>query len=1239
MAETDFVHLHVHSDYSLLDGACRIDRLFARAAELGMTAISITDHGNLFGAAEFFETGKTFGIKPIIGCELYLVYDHLMTERPDRSQQKYYHMGVLARNFTGYRNLTKLVSAAHTRGMYYKPRVDMPTLEAHADGLIGFTGCLQGVIPQALLRNDLPAAREAMERFIAIFGRDNFFVEIQDHGIAEQQHIIRPLLDLATEFKVKVVCTNDVHYVQASDWRPHDSLLCIQTGAKLADDKRMRYDSHQFYLKSRAEMEKLFGEVPQSLNNTLAVAEMCDLKLPFNENHYPVYTVPIELQIDRSAKIEILLDRYIELKAELSQQSSANNQPIIAQDVREALRVKGSYLLEQCTKGLKERYGVDYDNPEAWTPGPGQKPDLAKTLVERIDYELSIIAGTGFVDYFLIVWDFIDWARKQGIPVGPGRGSGAGCLVAYLLRITDIDPLRFGLLFERFLNPERVSPPDFDIDFCMRRRDAVVNYVRDKYGADCVANIITFGTFGAKMVVRDLARVNDIPPAEADRIAKMVPDDLGITIGDALEKSAELKQEIEHNPKARIIIEQGQVIEGMVRNTGKHACGVIISDQPLTELIPVTIQEGHLTTQYPKDPVEKLGLLKMDFLGLKTLTVIDDAQINVRRTRNMPNFDIEAVPLDDPATFALLNEARTVGVFQLESGGMQALCRQFGISNIDEIVALIALYRPGPMEWIPDYIKGKKDPSTIRFPHPLLEEICRETYGVMVYQEQVMEAARRIAGYSLGSADILRRAMGKKKPEEMAKQREIFIKGAATHNGIDAAKAGEIFNILEKFAGYGFNKSHSAAYAILAYRTAYLKANYPVEFMAAVLSAELGNAEKVAHFIDECAAMNISVLGPDINESHHAFTPLPNLADSNGDSPGSIRFGLGAIRNVGDGAAQHIIAEREQNGPYKDLVDFSRRVDPKSINRRVYEALIKAGSFDSTGVDRQHLLDSLDSILSEAASFHSDRAAGQASLFDLFDDPGSAVDNGISPIQTSGPKMKLEDKLNFEKEMLGFYISGHPMNTYAGLDQAIDSVDLGNIPQTSERVPFRLCGVPLNLVRRTTRKDNRLWCYFNLNGRRGNVQINLFPDAFQQYGTQITEGIPVLVTGEYSWDTERSEFRFRADHVVPLDQALSSVVREVIFILRNDEKLANRFIERITDEVHYKDGFTRVALAFWLGGDAILHTEIAQSLQLQVSAPLIQELRRDPAVLGLRIQTAPIPKREPRWKRSAGKSA
>ena len=820
MATTPFVHLHVHSDYSLLDGCCRLDTLCRRAYDLGMPALALTDHGNLFGAVDFFKTAKAHDVKPLVGCEIYLVYDHKMNERPERNRHCYHHMGLLARNLEGYRNLTQLVSDAHTRGMYYKPRTDMEQLARHAKGLIGFTGCLKGVVPQFLLKGQYDEAREALSRFIAIFGREHFFVELQDHGLPDQVKILSPLLKLASEFNLKTVCSNDVHYVEQNHWAPHDALLCIQTGTKLNDEKRLRYAAKQFYLKTHEEMAHCFREVPESLTNTLEVAEMCDLEMPFGQNHYPVFKLSDELQKTYPDNI--------------------------------------AYLKHLCIQGLKERYGVDYAHPSS---GSDTDSAQARTLIERMDYELATIAKTGFLDYFLIVWDFIDWARRRAIPVGPGRGSGAGCLVAYLLKITDIDPLRFKLLFERFLNPERISPPDFDIDFCKRRRDEVLDYVRDKYGRECVAHIITFGSFGAKMIVRDLARVLELPYSEADRLAKMVPDDIKITLDAALERSAELQTEHRRNPKAQEILNHGKVIEGMVRNTGKHACGILIADQPLTQLVPVTLQEGALTTQYSKDPIEDLGLLKMDFLGLKTLTVIADAQENVRRVRKLTDFDIERVSFDDPKTFALLNAARTIGVFQLESSGMRALCRQFKIATIDEIIALIALYRPGPMDLIPDYIRGKNDPSTVRYPHPLLEDVCQETYGIMVYQEQVIEAAKRIAGYTPGAADILRRAMGKKKRAEMSQQRKNFLRGAKKTNSLSADKAGEIFDLLEKFAGYGFNKSHSAAYAILAYRTAYLKANYPVEFMAATLSSELGNADKVAYFVDECLAMNICSMG------------------------------------------------------------------------------------------------------------------------------------------------------------------------------------------------------------------------------------------------------------------------------------------------------------------------------------------------------------------------------------------
>lgn len=1176
--DTEFVHLHVHTDYSLLDGACKTDRLFQRAKELGMSAIALTDHGNLFGVIDFFKTAQKFDIKPLIGCELYLVYDHKCTERPERTKHKIHHMGILAQNFKGYQNLTKLVSEAHTEGFYYKPRCDMERLEKYSEGLIGFTGCLQGVIPQFLLHDDMKSAREAMGEFIDIFGKDRYFVEIQDHGIDLQIKIIPGLLKLAEEFGLKVVCTNDVHYVKDSDWAPHDSLLCIQTGAKLADEKRMRYTSHQFYLKSRQEMDLLFKEHPQSCINTCCVPDMCDLKLPFGENHYPVFKIAPEIK------------------------TKHNDNP--------------TYIKHLCIEGLKERYDFDYDHPELYEPQKGEPKDMGTVLKKRLDYELEIIEKMGFIDYFLIVWDFINWARKSGIPVGPGRGSGAGCLVAYVLKITDIDPIRFKLLFERFLNPERVSPPDFDIDFCMRRRGEVIDYVREKYGADCVANIITFGTFGAKMVIRDLARVNDIPYSEADRIAKMIPDDIGISLAESLEKSQELALETKRNPVVKNIIQQGQIIEGMVRNTGTHAAGVIIADRPLTELIPVTLQEGALTTQYPKDPVEALGLLKMDFLGLKTLTVISDAQENVRVTRQRPEFDIEKVTLEDTATFELLNMAKTVGVFQLESGGMQSLCRKFSISNIDEIVALIALYRPGPMDLIPDYIRGKNDPSTIKVPHKLLDDICKETYGIMVYQEQVMEAAKVVAGYTLGGADILRRAMGKKKPEEMAKQREIFIEGSEKTNQIPQKKAEEIFDILEKFAGYGFNKSHSAAYAILAYRTAYLKANYPIEFMAAILSSELGNADKVAHFVDECSNMNIPVLGPSINESRQNFTPIVDKETEQG----SIRFGLAAIKGVGDSATLKILEDRQKNGPFKDFLDFAHRVDTRTVNKRVIECLIKTGAFDDFGIDRLHLLHSVEGILSEVASLQKDKEAGQASLFDLIPDENPI--KGHSTIRTNGPKMPMNEKLQFERELLGFYISGHPMNNYKEIDGYINTFKEEDFSNLENNTPFRICGVVGNINKRISKKDNRAWAFFTLATRKANFNVNLFPEAFETYGQYLTDSAIVVIQGTVR--NRDGEVQLNASEVQILEKKLPYLIKSVRWLVDPKHDQTNDFLHSLQKHTQANDGMTKQTVSFLVSNNQTVDAEIANSLSCLYNAHQLSTLKKHPAVLGVDLETAPM---------------
>ncbi len=890
-----------------------------------MSAMALTDHGNLYGAIEFYNQAKAKGLKPLIGCELYLV-ENSRLEKTGRSDEgkSTFHLGLLAKNLEGYQNLLKLVSDAHLRGFYYKPRTDLETLAKHSAGLIGFTGCLASLVPYHLMHDREEDARRACGRFVEIFGRENYFVEIQDHGLPEQKKIIPGLLKLATEFNLKVLATNDVHYVRKTDAGPHDALLCIQTGAKLEEENRMKFTGQEFYLKSRQEMEQLFGEIPGSITNTQLVAEMCDLAIPFpkGSERYPRYPLPPEIKASHSPT---------------------------------------DYLRSLCIKGLRDRYDFGHDEVSARPVvaerlaklsnlPAGQKPQapdynglaIEEELVVRLAFELAIINVTGFVDYFLVVWDFIDWAKRHGVPVGPGRGSGAGCLVAYLLGITNLDPIRFKLLFERFLNPERVSPPDFDIDFCMRRREEVINYVREKYGRDCVANIITYGTLGAKMVIRDVSRVHNLAFADADRLAKMVPDELNITLSDAVAKSAELRDEVAKNPVAKRIFDQALVLEGMVRNTGKHAAGIIITDKALDEFVPLTLQEGDVTVQYDMNAVGKLGLLKMDFLGLKTLTVISDAVANVRRTAD-PKFDIEKIPLDDPKTYAILNAGKTVGVFQLESTGMQSACKQVGVSNIDDINAICALYRPGPMAFIPDYARGKRDPASVNYPHPLLEQSLRETYGIIVYQEQVMECAKIIAGYTLGGADMLRRAMGKKDADAMAKERVKFVEGAKRVNNIGEKQANEIFDLLNKFASYGFNKSHSAAYALVSYQTAYLKANFPVQFMAAVLTAELGNAEKVSHFIAEAEAMGLVVLGPDVNESRETFTPILRGASD----AAAIRFGLAGVKGVGELAAQKIIEEREKNGPFADFADLVRRVDGRAINKRVLEHLVKTGAFDS----------------------------------------------------------------------------------------------------------------------------------------------------------------------------------------------------------------------------------------------------------------------------------------------------
>ncbi|MCC5021531.1 MAG: DNA polymerase III subunit alpha [Candidatus Synoicihabitans palmerolidicus] len=1203
-ADPSFAHLHVHTDYSLLDGACRIDRLMGRATELGMTALALTDHGNLFGAIAFYNAAKAAGIKPLIGCELYMTTGSRL-EKKGRAEdgKSYYHLGLLAKNLTGYQNLLKLVSDSHLRGFYYKPRTDIETLAQYSEGLIGFTGCLASLVPQHLLHDREVDAEQACGRFVEIFGRENYFVEIQDHGIPEQNKIIPGLLKLGYKFNLKVIATNDVHYVNADDAGPHDAMLCIQTGSKINDENRMRFTGSEFYLKSRAQMEQVFPDYLDSILNTQLVAEMCELAIPFpkGSERYPKYPLPAEIVSQFSAP---------------------------------------AYLHQLCIDGLKQRYQVDFDelaqDPDVASRLDllnnrleGQKPqppddnglDLPQELAVRLGYEQAIINVTGFVDYFLVVWDFINWAKQHDIPVGPGRGSGAGCLVAYLLGITNVDPMRFGLLFERFLNPERVSPPDFDIDFCMRRRVEVIDYVREKYGKDCVANIITYGTLGAKMVIRDVSRVNDLPFAEADRLAKMIPNELNISLADSIEKSTELRNEIERNPVAKKIVTAGRVLEGMVRNTGKHAAGIIITDQPLENFVPLTLQEGDVTVQFSMKAVDKLGLLKMDFLGLKTLTVISDAVANVRRTRD-PKFTIEDVSLEDPVTYELLNAGKTVGVFQLESPGMQNASRQVGISNIDDINAISALYRPGPMQFIPDYARGKKDPQSVKYPHPLLEPVLEETYGIIVYQEQVMECAKVIAGYSLGGADMLRRAMGKKDQAAMDQQRITFIAGAKEKHNIAESKSNEIFDLLNKFAQYGFNKSHSAAYAVVAYQTAFLKANYPVEFMAAVLTAELGNAEKVSHFIDEALAMSIIVQGPDVNESRENFAPVAG---------GKIRFGLAGIKGVGEAASLRIIEEREANGPFEDFDDFISRVDGKAANKRVLEHLVKTGAFDFSNESRKGIFERIDSAIAAAAAHARDRAAGQNNFLDMLAEPEPAP-------RAAAPKRKAQlmdvdttdfsssEKLAFEKELLGFYVSGHLMNTYVGLADSLDTFDIDELLEQDDRTAFRICGIAGGLQKKLAKKDNRPWVAFTLATKQASLPLNMFADGYEEYGEVLGENVPVVIMGTIIVRDDGPRVNVREAY--PLANYVSSNVKRVIWLLKPDNPENDDFLQQLRPILDAQSGQTTTTFGFLGENHTIAMADVSPALNWKLSGEIFQILRKHPAVQGVQIEASGLELKE-----------
>ncbi len=1079
-APETFVHLHVHSEYSLLDGACRIPELAARAAELKMPALALTDHGNLFGAVEFYKECKKVGVKPIIGCEVYLAPGRLEEKKSNSPKEAATHFLLLAKDEVGYRNLVKLVSIAHLDGMYYKPRIDRYRLAEHSAGLIGTSACLAGEVARYITAGRMQEAERSIDEFKSIFAPGDFYLEIADHGVPQQHALIPELRKYAKQFDLKLVATNDVHYVRKEHAEAHDVLLCIQTGAKFTDEKRMRYFGPEFYLKTTEEMAALFRNVPEALATTQEIADKCNLKLVLGENKFPMYTVP-------------------------------------EGETREG------YLRRLCYEGLARRFPDRHEEP---------------ALRERLDFELGVLAKTGFTSYFLIVWDFIHYAKTNGIPVGPGRGSAAGSLIAYVLGITDLDPLRYGLFFERFLNPERISPPDIDVDFCYNRRPEVIEYVRRKYGEKSVAQIITFGTLGAKMAIRDVGRVMGLSYGEADRLTKMIPFDPKMTLEKALTDSPDFKRAYDEEEIARNVIDTARQLEGVSRQAGVHAAGVVISDRDLTDYVPLT-KDDHdgIVTQYSMDPLGELGLLKMDFLGLKTLTVIEDALKLIEQTtgKKMRPADI---PLDDPKCYELLSRAQNIGVFQVESPGMCKACSQIQPKVVEDIIALVALYRPGPMEFIPLYAERKSGLKPTEYDHPLLEPILKETYGIMVYQEQVMQAAQILAGYTLGGADVLRRAMGKKKPEEMEKQRSIFVAGCAKHNNIGETKANELFKVLEKFAGYGFNKAHAACYGVITCQTAWLKARHPVEFMAALLSNELDNTDKISLFVDEAKRMGIRVLGPSVNESGSVFTVSEN----------TIRFGLSAIKNVGQAAVEEIIAARKKAGPFRDMHDLCMRVESRGMNKKLVESLVKCGACDEFGPSRSALLKEIDGALAQASAQARDRAEGQGSLLDMLGPmaPAAKKGNGASPA-AAAPDFPLQERLGYEKELLGFYLSGHPLDDYAADVTAFRVHTVAQLAEMDDGIDTRLCGLVTKVEVRNTKETKKPWARVVFEDLTGSMEVMVFPEAYAALPRAISVGEVVVISG--ALDRRDDQPKLKAAQVLWLADAYEQLLQELVLDL------------------------------------------------------------------------------------------
>ncbi|RHO42345.1 DNA polymerase III subunit alpha [Dorea sp. AM13-35] len=1072
-----FAHLHVHTEFSLLDGSNKIKECVSRVKELGMNSVAITDHGVMFGVIDFYRAAKAAGIKPILGCEVYVAPgSRFDKEAVGNNDDRYYHLVLLAENETGYYNLMKIVSRGFTEGYYYKPRVDMELLEQYHEGIIALSACLAGEVQKNILRGMYGEAKAAACRYKDIFGEGNFFLELQDHGMEEQKLVNQSLLRMSQETGIELVATNDIHYTYANDVKPHDILLCIQTGKKLADEDRMRYEGGQYYIKSEEEMRKLFPYAQEAIDNTQKIADRCNVEIVFGEKKLPKYDVP---------------DGF----------------------------TSWEYLNKLCYEGLERRY-------------PGDDPKIR----ERLEYELSVIKRMGYVDYFLIVWDFIKYARDHGISVGPGRGSAAGSIVSYCLGITSIDPLRYQLLFERFLNPERVSMPDIDVDFCFERRQEVIDYVVRKYGTDRVVQIVTFGTMAARGVIRDVGRVMDLPYAFVDGIAKMIPKELNITLGKALQSSPDFKKAYDNDPQVKELIDMSMRLEGLPRHTSMHAAGVVISQKAVEEYVPLSVgSDGSVVTQFTMTTLEELGLLKMDFLGLRTLTVIQDA-VRLAEKSSGKEIDINAIDYNDKKVLDYIGSGETDGIFQLESGGMKGFMKELKPQNLEDIIAGISLYRPGPMDFIPQYIKGKNHPESITYDCPQLEPILAPTYGCIVYQEQVMQIVRDLAGFTLGRSDLLRRAMSKKKGDVMQKERQAFVYGdeeggvpGCIANGIDEKTANKIYDEMIDFAKYAFNKSHAAAYAVVSYQTAWLKYYYPVEFMAALMTSMIDNPPKVAEYIYSCRQMGIEILPPDINEGVGNFSV----------QDGKIRYGLAAIKSIGRPVIESIVRERNERGKFKTLKDFIERLSGKEVNKRTIESFIKSGAFDGLGGTRKQFMIIYVQIVDQVNQERKYSMAGQLSLFDMVDDDQKAEFD--IPLPKVGEYEK-ETRLAFEKEVLGVYLTGHPMEEYeekwrksiskTTLDFQLDKeTGAAKVHDGAKEI---IGGIIATLAIKYT-KTNKTMAILTLEDLLGTVEVVVFPRDYEKYKEYLQEENKVFIRGRVS-EEDDAPSKLICESVVPFSQ-------------------------------------------------------------------------------------------------------